>query len=130
MQTPDAIVRRKTILVVEDNQESLLLFRKILQQQGYEVLFARGGQDALKVCRAHIGPIDLVIADVVMPGMSGPQLSESLRPLRPKTPVLFMSGVVNPAAVQGGAGFLSKPFAPERLVEKVHQLIGAGSPSA
>jgi two-component system cell cycle sensor histidine kinase/response regulator CckA len=117
--------RPKAILLVEDNQDSLLLFRRILQQQGYEVLFARGGEDALKVCRLHTGPLDLVVADVVMPGMSGPQLSERLRSLRPKTPVLFISGIMNASAVQGGSGFLSKPFTPEQLVEKVQQLIGS-----
>jgi CheY-like chemotaxis protein len=120
-----ARARPKAILLVEDNHDSLLLFRKILQQQGYEVLFARGGEDALKVCRLHTGPIDLVVADVVMPGMSGPQLSERLRPMRPKTPILFISGIMNASAIRGGSGFLAKPFTPEELIEKVQQLIGA-----
>jgi two-component system cell cycle sensor histidine kinase/response regulator CckA len=110
-------------MVVDDDQDSLLLFRRTLQEHGYQVLFARGGEAALKVSRMHMGRLDLVITDVIMPGMSGQQLADQLRSLRPNVPILFISGIVNATAVRAGDAFLGKPFTPEQLVSKVHELL-------
>jgi len=112
----------KTLMVVDDDQQSVSLFRKILQEHGYEVLFARAGEMALKVCRMHMGRLDLLITDVIMPGMSGQQLADQLQSLRPKVPILFISGIVNATAVPGDA-FLAKPFTPDQLVSKVQELL-------
>jgi two-component system, cell cycle sensor histidine kinase and response regulator CckA len=110
-------------MVVDDDQDSLLLFRRTLQEHGYQVLFARGGEAALKVCRMHMGRLDLVITDVIMPGMSGQLLADELNSLRPNVPILFISGIVNATAVQAGEAFLAKPFTPEQLVNKVQELL-------
>jgi CheY-like chemotaxis protein len=110
-------------MVVDDDQQSVGLFRKILQEHGYEVLFARGGEAALKVCRMHMGRLDLVITDVIMPGMSGQLLADDLDSLRPNVPILFISGIVNATAVGAGNAFLAKPFTPEQLVNKVQELL-------
>jgi two-component system cell cycle sensor histidine kinase/response regulator CckA len=117
------IAQLKTLMVVDDDQDNLFMFRQILQQHGYEVLFARGGEAALKVCRMHMGRLDLLITDVVMPGMSGQHLSDQFKSLRPGVRILFISGIMNAAALRAGEAFLGKPFTAEQLVRKVSELL-------
>jgi two-component system cell cycle sensor histidine kinase/response regulator CckA len=112
---------RPTILVVDDDADLCHLIRLMLQQSGYTVLSALHGEAALLISREHRGPIDLLLADIAMIGMSGPQLAQCLRETRPALRFLFMSGLVTEKNFQGvlGAGFLSKPFTPAALVEKI-----------
>ena len=117
------VAQPKTLMVVDDDQQSLFMFRQILQQHGYQVLFARGGEAALKVCRMHMGRLDLLITDVVMPGMSGQQLSDQVKSLRPGVRILFISGIMHAAALRAGEAFLPKPFTDEQLVSKVAELL-------
>jgi hypothetical protein len=99
----------------------------MLLQRGYTVLFAGDGDKALKVAQFHVGPIDLLVTDVVLPGLSGTHLAERLRALRPHLRVLFISGMVQEATVKSpalaGGGFLIKPFPGEALIGKVQQIL-------
>ncbi len=96
--------------------------------KGYTVLEAAHGQEALRVCRSHEGPIHLMLTDVVMPHMSGHELAETLAPLRPGMKVLYMSGYNEEAGLMRSVRssrrpFLAKPFTPDALVEKVRTLL-------
>jgi two-component system cell cycle sensor histidine kinase/response regulator CckA len=92
------------------------------------VLEARDGDEALLQSATHAGPIDLVVADVVMPGMSGPELVRRLRPQRPSTRALFMSGYSGPAgltceALDRRTLLLEKPFTPTTLARRVREAL-------
>jgi len=110
-----------TILVVDDDARLCHLIRLMLQQYGYTVLSALHGEAALFISREHRGPIDVLLADIAMTGMSGPQLAQCLRETRPGLRLLFMSGLVTEKNFHGvlGAGFLGKPFTPTALVESI-----------
>jgi CheY-like chemotaxis protein len=100
------------------------LLAKFLRIQGYTVLEARQGGEALLTCEQHQGPIHLMVTDVVMPQMSGRVLADRLAPLRPEMKVLFMSGYTEDEVVQHGVadlsvGFLQKPFKPADLARQV-----------
>jgi len=112
---------RATILVVDDDARLCHLIRLMLQQYGYTVLSALHGEAALFISREHRGPIDVLLADIAMTGMSGPQLAQCLRETRPELRLLFMSGLVTEKNFHGvlGAGFLGKPFTPTALVERI-----------
>lgn len=120
-----------TILLVEDEKGVRDLIRSMLIQGGYRVLSAGDCEVAQKIVRSHPTSIDLLIADIVMPGLNGPELARRLRALRPNLKVLFMSGFVRQAAVESealpDARFLEKPFPPEALVGKVQEILGKGS---
>ena len=81
-----------TVLVLDDDANVLDVVREILEAEGYGVLKALNGEEALRVAQAHPGPIALLLTDVVMPGLSGPEAAQRLRATRPDTKVLFMSG--------------------------------------
>lgn len=120
-----------TILLVEDEKGVRDLIRSMLLQRGYSVLFAGDSEAAMKIASMHFGDIDLLIADVVMPGLNGPELARRLRAKRPNLRVLFISGFVREAAVQHATlpnvVFLEKPFPPETLVGKVQEILQTGS---
>jgi CheY-like chemotaxis protein len=115
-----------TVLVAEDEDGVRELAVETLERRGYRVLAASSGEEALKVANAHDGTIHLLISDVVMPGMKGPELADRLRVLRPGVRVLLMSGyatdVVTPTDLNE-ATFLTKPFAPETLGKIVRQIL-------
>jgi two-component system cell cycle sensor histidine kinase/response regulator CckA len=118
----------ETILVVEDQTEVRRLARAALEGYGYRVLDAASAADALAVCRTHPAPIHLVLTDVVMPEMTGRDLADRLRPLRPDTKVLFMSGytdnvILHQGALPAGVAYLQKPFTPEALALKVREIL-------
>jgi two-component system cell cycle sensor histidine kinase/response regulator CckA len=118
----------ETLLVVEDDEELRKLAVRFLQKQGYKVLEASQGDEALSIYGRHDEPIHLLLTDVVMPGMSGRELSERLTSLRPEIKILYMSGYTNGAIVhQGvleqGVNLLLKPFTPEALARKVHEVL-------
>jgi two-component system, cell cycle sensor histidine kinase and response regulator CckA len=119
----------ETVLLVEDERPVRAVTLRILRAQGYCVLEAGDGAEALALAQRHPGPIHLLLADVVMPRMGGIELAERLRALRPETRVLHVSGYVDRAIWDGpvpaaGAAFLQKPFLPETLVRKVREVLG------
>lgn len=99
-----------------------------LQMHGYKVLTAAEGKAALKVAQDYLAPIDMLLTDVVMPNLSGPELAKSIRARFPKTKVLFMSGytddeVVRTGLLQAEVAFIQKPFNPFGLIQKVRQVL-------
>ena len=119
----------ETILVVEDEQSVRDLTVKMLQKLGYRILTAASGAEALQISRKHAGPIALLLTDVVMPGMSGRQLADALRPQRPDMKVLFLSGYTEDTIVHHGVldpnvQFLPKPFSREVLAKKLREVLG------
>jgi response regulator RpfG family c-di-GMP phosphodiesterase len=97
---------------------------------GYHVLEARHGAEAIEISERHRGPIHLMVTDVVMPQMSGRELAQRLLPVRPDMRVLYMSGYTDDAIVRhgvlgAGMAFLSKPFTPDALAVKVREVLGA-----
>ena len=92
----------ETILLVEDEPDLRRLARIVLETNGYRVLEAAAGEEAIQQCRHCPGPIDLLLTDVVMPGLSGRQLAEQIRSLRPGLRTLFMSGYTDDTVVRHG----------------------------
>jgi CheY-like chemotaxis protein len=126
--------RGETILLVEDEDAIRRLTARFLQQLGYRVLSARRGLEAVAVAAGHHGVIHLVLTDIRMPELTGPELVERLRVARPGLPALFMSGYVNdPVARRGGVnphaeGILAKPFTLEQLAQRVRAALDAARP--
>jgi len=118
----------EVILVVEDDDQVRTVVSKGLPRLGYEVLVVPNAEEALALVDRHPGRIDLLLTDVVMPGLSGPQLAERLTAQRPETRVVFMSGypeVQDPALgfALDGRSYLQKPFALAELAEKIRQAL-------
>ena len=121
--TAGAAAKRATIMLVEGDELVRKLAQYVLEADGYRVLSAHGGDDALRISKWYDGPIDLLLTDVVPPKMSGRQLADRLAKLRPGLTVLFMSGPVDDATA-AETNFIAKPFLPEALLERVRDLIG------
>jgi two-component system cell cycle sensor histidine kinase/response regulator CckA len=118
----------ETILIVEDEEEVRKLAGKILQGQGYKILETFNGEDALAACANCKSPIHLMLADVVMPGMTGSELANLLKPLYPELKILFMSGYNDDAIVlrgvlENGLNYIQKPFTMEGLARKVREML-------
>ena len=118
----------ETILLVEDEPGVRELVRDALRLHGYTVLEARHGIEALLVGNQHPGTIHLLITDVVMPQMSGREVADCLRPIRPGIKVLYMSGytenaVIHHGVLDPGTSFLQKPFTPDTLLQKVGDVL-------
>ena len=116
------------ILVVEDEASVRNLVITVLDRQGYVILEAPEGAQALEVSQRHEGPIHLLLTDTVMPGMGGAELAAQLASLRPDTKVVFMSGYTDDAIVRHGVlsegtAFLQKPFTLDVLVRKVREVL-------
>jgi CheY-like chemotaxis protein len=117
-----------TLLLVEDEAPVRELMAEILEDVGYCVLVAADPTEALRLAHDHSGVIDLVVSDVVMPRMSGFELVEHLRRLRPSLDVLYVSGYTDGAIcderqLPAGADFLSKPFSPRVLAARIQQAL-------
>jgi PAS domain S-box-containing protein len=117
----------ETVLLVEDDERVRAAARKILESNGYTVMATRDAPEALAVAQTRHGRIDLAIADVVMPGMSGPDLIERLETLMPGLRVLFMSGHVDGSRfgsdVKPGVDLIQKPFTPVTLLRRVREAL-------
>jgi len=121
----------ETILLVEDEDALRELSAELLETSGYAILAACSGAEALVLAERHPGVIDLLLTDVIMPEMSGRELAERLRLIRPETKVLFVSGYTDDAVLRHGVlqdqvHFLQKPFAAQDLERKVREVLGPG----
>ena len=116
-----------TVLVVEDEELVRRSLHDILAGKGYRVLQARNAREAMLIGGGYGGAIDLMLADLVLPGMGGPELADQLRPARPDMRVLYISGYHNDARVrrleQAGKAFFPKPFTAAAIAEKVSELL-------
>ena len=122
----------KTVLVVDDEPAVLSTVRDGLTAHGYRVLEALDGETALGMAESHQGPIALLLVDVVMPGLSGPEVATRLHAARPDTKVLFMSGFSTEVTVVHGVAagdpLLVKPFSLETLGRRVKEIVEHRSP--
>jgi two-component system cell cycle sensor histidine kinase/response regulator CckA len=114
----------ETVLLAEDEDAVRRLVQRALELHGYSVLPARSGEEAEQIERSHLGPIHLLITDVVMPGMGGRELADTIKSRRPQLKILYMSGYTNDEVVRHGVtlqrdAFLQKPFTPTGLVAMV-----------
>jgi signal transduction histidine kinase/CheY-like chemotaxis protein len=124
----------ETILLVEDQEQVRMIAQTVLLGCGYQVLSCGDALGALQLAGAHDGPIHMLVTDVVMPGMSGPELANRLKPLRPSCKVLYMSGYSGDAIARRGVleariAYLAKPFSAAELSSKVREVLDAGTSS-
>lgn len=112
----------RIVLLVDDDTAIRDYARRVLEGQGHTVLQAQDGPEALQVANKHVGPIDLLLTDVLMPGMNGKALADRLIGGRLELKVLFMSGYAD-GVLNPGAAFLSKPFGPATLAGKVREVL-------
>ena len=124
----DSFRGTETVLLAEDEEVVRKLVSQVLRIYGYKVLETSGGEAALLICKTHPEPIHLLLTDVIMPAMSGRELSNHLTKLRPETKVIFMSGYTDTAIVyhgvlEEGANFIQKPFSTYDLAAKVREVL-------
>ena len=120
----------ETVLLVEDEDMVRNLASELLKENGYTVLEASGGEEAMRLCRKHKDAIDLLITDVVMPKMSGTNVANHVQMVHPETRVLFMSGYTDEAIVHHGIvdsniAFIQKPFSETVLMQKIREVLDA-----
>ncbi|HSA92697.1 MAG TPA: PAS domain S-box protein [Terriglobales bacterium] len=125
---PERYHGSETVLLVEDEEGVRSLVRHVLDRHGYRVLEARHGREALLLSERTEGAIHLLLTDVILEQMSGPELAAQLSPLRPQLKVLYMSGYTDDAighhgVLAAGTEFLQKPFSTEALMRKVRQVL-------
>jgi PAS domain S-box-containing protein len=130
---PPAARGTETVLLVEDDRSVRALARQVLRRRGYRVIEAENGRHALEVGTAYPGHIDLLLSDVVMPELGGPQLAERLCAARPGLRVHFVSGYTDDAigssgALRQGIPLLEKPFTPTELAGRVREVLDAPVP--
>ena len=118
----------ETILLAEDEAPVRTLAQRCLEGMGYQVLAASRADEALRMVERHVGPIHLLLTDVVMPGGSGPELAERLAPRHPEMRVLYMSGytddaIVHRGVIAPGIELLEKPFTPATLTRRVRDVL-------
>jgi CheY-like chemotaxis protein len=126
-----APARGQLVVVVEDDAQVRTIAARALAEAGYRVLVAETGQRALELLKGNGDRPALMLADVVMPGMSGSELAAEVRRMMPGVPVLFTSGytdgeILRRGLLEPGAAFLPKPFSPEGLVEAVDGMMRTG----
>ena len=126
---PASLQGSEAILVVEDSPQLRTLIREVLELHGYQVLDAPNGQEALAVAARPGTHVDLLLTDVIMPGMNGRELADQLSARQPGLKVVFASGYTADAltryGVEQGSGYLQKPFSPKVLATKVREILDA-----
>jgi two-component system, cell cycle sensor histidine kinase and response regulator CckA len=125
---PATLRGTETVLLVEDEEQVRASVLNILKRQGYRVIAAQNAGEAFLLCESHQGVIDLLLTDVVMPQLSGPELAKRLAATRPEMKILCMSGYADDSIVRHGVleadvAFLQKPFTPTSLAGKVRELL-------
>jgi two-component system cell cycle sensor histidine kinase/response regulator CckA len=130
-RTPARGLETETLLLVEDESSVRRLTRRLLESRGYHVIEAGDGRQALKVARAHDGPIHILLTDVVMPHLGGRELARQIGAVRPEIEVVYMSGYPDESLLQetggGQALFILKPFTAEALTARLREAV-ANSP--
>jgi CheY-like chemotaxis protein len=121
-------VADEVVLVVEDEKTVRTIMARTLREFGYAVLQAEDGLQALEILEQHGAPVSAIIADVVIPQISGRELAERARERWPDVPILFTSGytglyVVQRGLLEEGQEFIQKPIAPEALAQKVREML-------
>jgi two-component system, cell cycle response regulator CpdR len=114
-----------TVLVVEDDRAVRLLFTKVLESAGYDVIACENGSLGLEAARAQIDKIDAIVTDARMPGMHGPRLIARIRSMRPEMPAILVSGNLTEAETDSTTVFLSKPISPGILTRELRRLLRA-----
>jgi CheY-like chemotaxis protein len=127
---PGVLVGKETILLVEDQAEVRAIARATLTRHGYTVIEASRGDEALGIVLHDPAPIDLLLTDVVMPGMNGRALASFVVARRPAVRVIYTSGytdhaIVDHGVLETGVAFIQKPFSPEGLLRKVREVLDA-----
>lgn len=120
--------KKRTILLVEDQEMVQDLVTEILEDEGFKIITACNGVNALEVAKSHEGTIDLMLTDVIMPEMNGRDLAAKMHEDKPDLKILFMSGYTgeemrNRGVLEPGTNFIQKPFTPDSLVEKVMEVL-------
>jgi two-component system cell cycle sensor histidine kinase/response regulator CckA len=128
---PTTLRGTETVLLAEDEEQVRSIVLNVLLRQGYHVIPAQNGGEALLLSERHSGTIDLLLTDVVMPTMSGPELAKRLAATRPDMKVLCMSGytddsIVRHGVLESGVAFIQKPITPTLLMTKVREVLDAG----
>jgi CheY-like chemotaxis protein len=128
-EAPPPARSTETILLVEDDEMVRETIQEALESNGHVVLAAASADEGVRIAESHIGPIHLLVTDVVMPRRGGRELAEALRRLRPDMRVLYVSGYPNDSWEAGGEfdarTFLSKPFTPDALLHKVREVLAS-----
>jgi two-component system cell cycle sensor histidine kinase/response regulator CckA len=122
----------ETILLVEDEESLRILTRTILEENGYSVLAAGEGNEALEIARQTTGTIHILLTDMVMPGMNGRQVAEILLPMRPRMKIVYMSGYTgfhDRGFLEAGASLVPKPFTRDALLRKLRDALAGEAPS-
>lgn len=121
---------KKTVLLVEDQEMVQDLVTEILEDEGFKVISAYNGKEALDVCASYSGTIDLMITDVIMPEMNGKELASKIHETKPDLKILFMSGYTGEemrtrGVLESGTNFIQKPFTPDSLIQKVLEVLNS-----
>jgi CheY-like chemotaxis protein len=129
---PPELSGTETLLIVENEPAIRNLLQMALRKNGYTVLAAESAREALEIVRGHPDAIALLITDVVMPDMNGPELAKELAALRPEIRTLFMSGYMDDAlgehgVLHGHTNFVQKPFSPRTVAQKVRDILDGTS---
>lgn len=124
----DIAPERPTVLVVDDEEDLRDIMRRMLERRGFDTLVAGDAQTAISTCGEHDGPIDVLVTDLGLPGVSGGELSRSLKDLRPDMGVVYISGLPKDIAVTKGlisddALLVKKPFTSELLIDALRAVI-------
>jgi DNA-binding NtrC family response regulator len=119
-------------MLVEDEDALREVLVRVLKANGYKVLSSSQAPDALGLARLHRGPIHLLVSDVILPGMRGPELAKHLSQLHPEMRVLYMSGFTDNALMHSGSlpqstMFLQKPFTPDVLLRRIRDILDESS---
>jgi len=124
----DRAAGTETILLVEDDEAVRSVTRRALTRFGYSVLPAKGGEEAFELAEEFPDEIDLLLTDIMMPGMNGVEVAAGIARIRPGIRVFFMSGyadqdLVRQGLLTPGTRFLQKPFTPQELAERVREIL-------